>query len=138
MLETLHLDKHSKTTVTKPTNSEGALFAQGGGGGGSYKKKEPFDKSHWKGKTCCHKKRDGKDHRACTTIVWPALVVPRPDGMQLKWSQLLPCLRQTPRRPPRCNPGMKILGCSGTEFPLLVASPGFSESVFIGMLLACL
>jgi hypothetical protein len=46
--QALHLlDKYSKTTVIKPTNSEGALFAQGGGGGGSGKKKD-FDKAYWK------------------------------------------------------------------------------------------
>ena len=64
--QTLHLlDKYSKTTVTKPTNSEGASFAQGGGGGNG-KKKETFDKAYWKGKTCF--KCDGKDHPAshCT------------------------------------------------------------------------
>jgi hypothetical protein len=59
--QTLHLlDKLSKTTVTKPTSSEGASFAQGGGKGG--KKKETFDKACWKGKTCF--KCNGKDHPA--------------------------------------------------------------------------
>jgi hypothetical protein len=46
--QTLHLlDKYSKTTVTKPTNSEGASFAQGGGGGSAKgkKHKETFDKA---------------------------------------------------------------------------------------------
>jgi hypothetical protein len=66
---TLHLlDKYSKTAVIKPTNSEGASFAQGGGGG-SGKKKESFDKAYWKGKTCY--KCNGKDHPAshCTKTV---------------------------------------------------------------------
>jgi hypothetical protein len=67
--QALHLlDKYSKTTVIKPTNSEGASFAQGGGGGGSGKKKDfkDFDKAYWKGKTCY--KCNGKDHPAshCT------------------------------------------------------------------------
>jgi hypothetical protein len=50
--QTLHLlDKYSKTTVTKPTSSEGASFAQGGGNGQGGngqggKKKEPFDKAY--------------------------------------------------------------------------------------------
>ena len=39
--QTLHLlDKYSKTTVTKPTSSEGASFAQGGGSGSSAKGKK--------------------------------------------------------------------------------------------------
>jgi hypothetical protein len=61
--QTLHLlDKYSKTTVSKPTSSEGASFAQGGGGGGNDKKKESFDRAYWKGKTCY--KCNGKDHPA--------------------------------------------------------------------------
>jgi hypothetical protein len=60
--QTLHLlDKYSKTAVTKTTNSEGASFAQRRGGGAD-RKKEPFDKAHWKGKTCY--KCNGKDHPA--------------------------------------------------------------------------
>jgi hypothetical protein len=64
--QTLHpLDKYSKIAVTKPTNSEGASFAQRGGNGND-KKKVPFDKAYWKGKTCF--KCNGKDHPAshCT------------------------------------------------------------------------
>jgi hypothetical protein len=62
--QTLHLlDKYSKSAVTKPISSEGASFAQGGGGGnGKNKKKEPFDKVYWKGKTCYN--CNGKDHPA--------------------------------------------------------------------------
>jgi hypothetical protein len=49
--QTLHLlDKYSKTAVTKTTNSEGASFAQRHGSGAD-KKKPPFDKAYWKGKT---------------------------------------------------------------------------------------
>jgi hypothetical protein len=61
--QTLHLlDEHSKSTVTKPTNSEGAWLLAEGAGGGDKKKKETFDKACWKGKTCY--KCNGKDHPA--------------------------------------------------------------------------
>jgi hypothetical protein len=58
--QTLHLlHKYSKTAVTKSTNSEGASIAQRRGGGAD-RKKDPFDKAYWKGKTCY--KCNGKDH----------------------------------------------------------------------------
>ena len=61
--QTLHLlDKYSKTSLSKTTNSEGASFAQGGGIDGKKKKSETFDKAYWKGKTCY--KCNGKDHPA--------------------------------------------------------------------------
>jgi hypothetical protein len=64
---TLHLlDKYSKTTLTKPTSSEGASFAQGGGGGTTKgkKKKEAFDKAYWKDMTCytCNEKGHPANH----------------------------------------------------------------------------
>jgi hypothetical protein len=64
--QTLHLlDRYSKTAVIKTTNSEGRSFAQKGGSGAD-KKKAPFNKAYWKGKTCY--KCSGKDHPAfyCT------------------------------------------------------------------------
>jgi hypothetical protein len=45
--------------VIKTTNSEEMSFAQKGGSGAD-KKKAPFDKAYWKGKTCY--KCSGKDH----------------------------------------------------------------------------
>jgi hypothetical protein len=62
--QTLHLlNKYSKTAVTTTTNSEGASFAQRGGSG-ARKKKAPFDKAYWKGKTYfkCNEKYHPSSH----------------------------------------------------------------------------
>jgi hypothetical protein len=61
------LDKYTKTTLTKPTSSEGASFAQGGGGGGGQKgkkKKEAYDKAYWKDINCytCQEKGHPANH----------------------------------------------------------------------------
>lgn len=67
--QTLHLlDKHSKTVVTKLTQSEGTLFAQRGGRGGGKGKgadrKAPYDEKCWEHKECykCHKKGHPASH----------------------------------------------------------------------------
>lgn len=74
--QTLHLlNKHSKTAVTKTSQSEGTLFAQKGGRGGAGrgsgqgngrgKGKEPCNKQCWADKQCyrCHK--DGHPSLHC-------------------------------------------------------------------------